>query len=72
MENYYYARMELVAIWLYFYGNSRRANIALWLVVATRSSIRASICLVEKLVADLFTMYALMALTYLICKAIDS
>ena len=46
VENYY-ARMELVAIWLYFYGNNRRANIAFWLVVATRSSSMARVRLIQ-------------------------
>ena len=46
VENYY-ARMELVAIWLYFYGDSRRANIAFWLVVAIRRSCIACVRLIQ-------------------------
>ena len=39
--------MELVAIWLYFYVHSRRANHVFWLVVATRNSSMARIRLIQ-------------------------
>ena len=39
--------MELVAIWLYFYVHSRRANHVFWLVVAIRRSYIACVRLIQ-------------------------